>query len=216
MAFDVIETLMSLDPIRERLSEHGYSSGLFDLWFARAVRDGMALGAAGGYRSFQEVSVNALRDVTNHTVDDATIEHVLRGWDKLPAYPDVAPALRHLTASGIRVVGLTTGRAETITTFFAHNDLSRYFETVISCETIGTWKPEPSVYRYAADQLRLAPEHVALLAAHAWDCHGANRAGLATGWVSRLEGRYSATFDPPDATGDDLEELVQHLLHRRT
>lgn len=215
VAFDVIETLMSLDPIHDRLSERGYSSGLFDLWFARAVRDGMALGAAGGYRSFQEVSVNALRDVTDHTVDDATIEHVLHGWDELPAYPDVEPAVQHLTASGIRIVGLTTGSAETIKTFLAHNDLGRYFETVISCETIGTWKPEAGVYRYAADRLHLAPEQVALLAAHAWDCHGAKRAGLTTGWVSRLEGRYSATFDPPDATGDDLEELVQHLLQRQ-
>ena len=211
VAFDVIETLMSLDPVRARLSECGYSSGMYDLWFARAVRDGMALGAAGGYQTFREVSANALRDVTDHSVDEATIEHVLRGWDELPAYPDVAPALKHLTARGIRVAGLTTGSAETISGFLAHNDLSRFFEAVISCEDIGTWKPAASAYRYAADRLHLPPENVALVAAHAWDCHGAKRAGLTTGWVSRLEGRYSATFDAPDVAGDDLEELVRRL-----
>lgn len=216
VAFDVIETLMSLEPVRARLSECGYSSGLFDLWFARAVRDGMALGAAGGYRTFQEVSANALRDVTDHTVDDATVEHVLHGWGECSAYPDVAPALQQLTAAGVRVVGLTTGSAETIDAFVANNDLSRHVEAVVSCQSFGTWKPDARVYRHTAERLRLPPEQVALVAAHAWDCHGAKRAGLATGWVSRLEGHYSATFDPPDVTGDDLESVVRRLLQQES
>lgn len=214
VAFDIVETVMSLAPAPARLSERGYPAELFELWFARAVRDGMALGAAGGYRTFHDVSASALRDATGHTVDDATIEHVLGGWDRFPAHPDVEPALRVLTAAGIRVVGLTTGSADTINGFLAHNGLSGYFDAVLSCEDVGAWKPAPAVYHYAADWLGLPPEDVALVAAHAWDCHGAGRAGLRTGWVSRLEGHYSANFDPADATGDNLTDVVEQLLRQ--
>lgn len=212
VAFDVVETLMSLEPIPARLAERGHSEELFDLWFARAVRDGMALGAAGGYRSFREVSAQALRDVTGGAVDDETIAHVLDGWDALPAHADVAPALQQLTGAGVRVVGLTTGSADTIRGFLDRNGLSGHFEAVLSCEDVGIWKPAPGAYRYAVDWLGARADDVALVAAHAWDCHGAGRAGMRTGWVSRLEGRYNAAFDPADVQEDDLEAVVRGLL----
>jgi 2-haloacid dehalogenase len=214
VAFDVAETLMSIEPIRSRLVERGYAAELYDLWLTRAVRDGLALAAAGGYVPFGDISENALRDVTDHSVDDATLEYVLRGWEELPAHSDVAPALEFLTASGVRVVALTTGSADSIDRFLAHNNLSQHFEAVISCEEIGAWKPAASAYNYAAYRLQLPPENVALVAAHAWDCHGAKRAGLKTGWVGRLEGHYGATFDAPDVAADNLEEVVRGLLSR--
>jgi len=50
------------------------------------------------------------------------------------------------------------------------------------------------------------------VAAHDWDCHGAKRAGLTTGFVSRKSGGYGAPFAPPDVAGDDLTEVVAGLL----
>jgi hypothetical protein len=44
------------------------------------------------------------------------------------------------------------------------------------------------------------------------DCHGAGRAGLVTGWVSRLERRYADIFATPDVQGDDLVEVVNGRL----
>jgi 2-haloacid dehalogenase len=50
------------------------------------------------------------------------------------------------------------------------------------------------------------------VAVHAWDCHGAKRAGLTTGWASRLEGGYGGLFAPADVTGADLAEVADGLL----
>jgi 2-haloacid dehalogenase len=50
------------------------------------------------------------------------------------------------------------------------------------------------------------------VAVHAWDCHGAKRAGLTTGWASRLEGRYGSLFASADVTGADLTEVAGGLL----
>lgn len=212
VAFDVVETLMSLEEVPGRLAECGYPASLFGPWFTRAVRDGMALAAAGGYRTFDEICAAALRDITGEDVGQATIDHVLGGWDRFPAHDDVTPALEELRAAGVRVIGLTTGSAEVISGFFARSGLSDHVEAVLSCADVGAWKPAPAAYRYATTWLELAPEQVALVAAHAWDCHGAKRAGLRTGWVSRLEGRYNPTFDPADATADDLPDLIRKLL----
>ncbi|TWG07890.1 haloacid dehalogenase type II [Saccharopolyspora dendranthemae] len=211
VAFDVVETLMSLEEVPGRLAEGGHPAELFGAWFDRAVRDGMALAAAGGYRSFDEICAAALRDITGQD-GQATVDYVLGGWDRFPAHDDVLPALEQLREAGVRVIGLTTGSAETIRGFFGHNGLSEHVEAVLSCADVGIWKPAPGAYHYAAEWLGLQPHRVALVAAHAWDCHGATRAGLRTGWVSRLEGRYNPTFDPADSVGDDLPSTIRGLL----
>lgn len=72
--------------------------------------------------------------------------------------------------------------------------------------------PPAKVYWHAAEALTLPTERIALVAVHAWDCHGAKRAGLSTGWCSRLERRYGEPFVTPDVVGADLVEVVDGLL----
>jgi 2-haloacid dehalogenase len=56
------------------------------------------------------------------------------------------------------------------------------------------------------------PRRLAHVAVHGWDVHGAQRAGLVTGWASRLESTLPAVFDPPDVAGADLVEVADRLL----
>jgi 2-haloacid dehalogenase len=107
---------------------------------------------------------------------------------------------------------LTNGSAEATAAFVARTGLERYVERVISVAEAGSWKPPARVYHHAAEVLGLPPGQVALVAVHAWDCHGAKRAGLTTGWASRLEGRYGSLFAPADVTGTDLAEVADGLL----
>jgi 2-haloacid dehalogenase len=107
---------------------------------------------------------------------------------------------------------LTNGSAGTTAAFLARARLERYIERVISAAEAGSWKPPARVNHHAAAVLGLPPEQVALVAVHAWDCHGAKRAGLTTGWASRLEGRYGKLFAPADVSGADLTEVAHRLL----
>jgi len=61
VAFDVIETLMSLEPLRERLTEIGQPPHLLEAWYTRTLRDGMALSATGDFAAFTDVAEAALR-----------------------------------------------------------------------------------------------------------------------------------------------------------
>lgn len=212
VAFDVVETMMSLEPLRDRLAQLGQPTYLLETWFARLLRDGIALSATGDYRGFPDVAAEALRAVAGYELDGDQAAWFLAGFDELPAHPDAEPALRRLNGAGMQVACLTNGAAESTRRFLDRTGLAPFVQQVISCEEVRSWKPPAVVYRHAVDRLGTPPERVALVAVHAWDCHGAKRAGLSAGWCSRLERRYGELFAAPDVVGADLVEVADALL----
>jgi 2-haloacid dehalogenase len=212
VAFDVIETLMSLEPLRERLTAAGQPPHLLEAWYTRTLRDGMALSAAGDYVAFADAAEAALRGLTNYTISDEQVASVMAGWEDLPAFPDALPAVTQLTEAGVRVACLTNGSAYLVSSFVNRTGLGAGVDRVISVEEVYRWKPAGVVYRYASSVMGVAEDQMALVAAHDWDCHGAKRAGLTTGWVSRKSGGFGAPFAAPDVTGEDLTEVAARLL----
>jgi 2-haloacid dehalogenase len=212
VAFDVIETLMSLEPLRAQLTEIGQPPALLEAWYTRTLRDGMALSATGDYVPFSDVAEAALRALTHYTVGDEQVAAVMAGWDELPAFPDALPAMRRLTEAGVRVAWLTNGSASLGSAFADRSGLGALVERVISAGEVYRWKPAGVVYLYAVSVMGVPADRMALVAAHDWDCHGAKRAGLTTGWVSRKSGGFGAPFAPPDVVGEDLTEVAEKLL----
>ncbi|WP_019855572.1 haloacid dehalogenase type II [Actinopolyspora mortivallis] len=212
VAFDVLETLLTIEPLRARLSEIGQPPELLQAWFMRFQRDSMALALSGDFGAFRDVARQALRTDTGHTAGEQEIEYVLDGFAEMPAHPDAEPALRRLSEEGVGVGCLTVGNPEATANFLERAGLARHVDQVVTAEQAGLWKPAPAIYRATAYRLGVAPRDMALVAVHAWDCHGAKRAGCSAGWCSRLEGEYGDVFTPADATADDLVTLTERLL----
>jgi 2-haloacid dehalogenase len=210
VAFDVMETLASLEPLRARLTQTGQPPGLLEAWYTRTLRDGMALSATGDYTGFTEVADAALRGLTHYTISDDQVAYVMAGFDELPAFPDALPAVTRLAEAGLRVACLTNGSASFTSSFVERAGLR--VDRIISVGEVYRWKPAGVVYLYAAEVLGVSPDRLALVAAHDWDCHGAKRAGLTAGWVSRKAGGFGAPFAPPDVQGEDLTEVAAKLL----
>ncbi|MBQ0926967.1 haloacid dehalogenase type II [Saccharopolyspora endophytica] len=211
VAFDVVETLMSLEPLRPRFADAGLAPELLERWFDRLLRDGMALTLAGDYEPFPAVAAAALRTLARGDLDDDAVAHVLAGFHDLPAHPDVEPAMRALSDAGISMICLSNGTTETTTRFLERNELDHHIDQVISVADVHSWKPPVRVYEHALHQIGRAPHDVALVAVHAFDCHGANRAGLTTGWARRHEGHYSEVFTPADVVGRDLVDVAHQI-----
>lgn len=212
VAFDVLETLLNVEPLAERLKEVGQPTGLLQPWFMRFQRDAMALTLSGDAAEFYLVARQALRTDTGHTASEDEINYVLDGFRDLPAYPDAEPALRRLSEAGVRVGCLTVGNPDNTARFLANAGLARHVDHVVTADQAGTWKPAPAIYHMTASELGTAPENTALVAVHAWDCHGAKRAGCLAGWCERLEGRYGDVYTPADVHGHDLTEVADRLL----
>ena len=217
VAFDVMETLFPLDPLRGPWQALGLPAAAVELWFARFIRNALALDATGVYQPFGEVARSTLAVMlTEHSqpADGATLDSALAGLATLPAHSEVLPAFQLLHEASLRIVALTNGSAANTARLLERSGLTALVERVISIDEVRRWKPAREVYLHAASVVSVAPDEMALVAVHAWDVHGANKAGLTTGWVSRLEKQFQPLMTPPDISGATVNEVCRQLLNR--
>ena len=215
VAFDVIETLFSLESMRPRLVEAGLPATALEWWFARTLRDGFALAATGAFQPFVRVAELALAEVARSAgagTGPGRVREILAGLSSLEAHPDAEPALTRLADAGVPVLALTNGAPATTRTLLVNAGLDRLVGQVVSIEDAGHWKPRPEVYRHAADRAGVPPGALALVAVHAWDVHGAVRAGLVAGWAGWLEGTFPTVFDRPHVQAQTLVQVAEGLL----
>ncbi|HEV8457955.1 MAG TPA: HAD family hydrolase [Methylomirabilota bacterium] len=163
MAFDVVGTLFSLDPVADRMRAAGLPDRALDEWFGCFLRDGMALDAAGSYTPFRDVAAATL-EVTlagrGQSTAQATVAGILQGFAELPAHPDAEPALRRLTNAGVRVVTLSDGSAATTERLLKNSKLDGFVERILSIDDVQHWKPRREVYLYAAVAVGVAPVRI--------------------------------------------------------
>ena len=149
VVFDVVETLISLEPLRARFVEIGLPGAILEGWFDRMLRDGMALTLAGDYEPFPAVAAAALRVIGGGRLGDEQVAHVLDGFATLPAQSDAEPAMRALAEAGMSVVCLSNGARESTEAFLDRSGLDRLVDQVISVAEVRMWKPPRAVYDHA-------------------------------------------------------------------
>jgi 2-haloacid dehalogenase len=210
VAFDVNETLLDLSPVRAALVEAGQPEALFDTVFARTLLTGFAAATASTWCRFRDAFDAALAQVSDLAEDVRA--RIAGTFLELAPHPDVEPALRRLTAAGIRVVTLTHGSPGVAEAGLERGGIAPLVERALSSEVIRAWKPAREVYLWAAGACAVAPERMALVAAHGWDVHGAQRAGLTGAWFPRSERSYPAVYEAPHVRGVDLAGVADGLL----
>lgn len=214
VAFDVIETLFSLDAVKDRFEAVGLSSPALDLWFAAGLRDAFALAASEAYAPFRDVLASALDELSvsvGQPISEEQKEEILEAIRSMTPHADVEPALGLLGRAGIRVIALSNGSTAIATRLIESAGFEATFERVLSTDGVGHSKPHPDVYRHAADSVGIQPGEMMLIAAHPWDVHGAKAAGLLAGYVNR--GRpYPRFMHTPDFSEQSLDRLVELVL----
>jgi 2-haloacid dehalogenase len=210
VAFDVNETLLDLAPVRAALVEAGQPDTLLATVFARTLLTGMAALAVGSWCRFRDAFDAALTQVSD--LDAGQRATVLEGFGELAPHPDVEPALRRLVEGGIRVVTLTHGSPGVAEAGLERGGITPLVERSLSTEAIRAWKPAREAYLWAAGSCGVAPDRLALVAAHGWDVLGAQQAGLTGAWFPRSERTYPAVYEPPHVSAPDLPGVVDALL----
>ncbi len=215
VVFDVNETLSDLSPLADRFADLGLPGSMATQWFAALLRDGFALTAAGASERFSVVGESVLRTLLaperlDRDLDEA-VQHVMNGFTALPVHPDVPDGVRALRELGLRLITLTNGSTAVGDQLLTRAGLRDAFETLLSVEDAGAWKPDPASYAYAARICRVEAAEMLLVAVHPWDIDGASRAGLSTAWVSRSGTDFPAHFRHPTHTVRALPELAALL-----
>lgn len=212
VAFDVNETLLDLAPVRAALVEAGEPEFLLGTVFARTLLTGMAASLAGSWCRFRDAFDAALAQESDLPADARAA--VADAFGELAPHSDVEPALRRLVQAGVRVVTLTHGSPGVAEAGLARGGITPLVEQTLSSETIRAWKPSREVYLWAAGACGVAPDRMALVAAHGWDVQGAQRAGLTGAWFPRSERSFPAVYGAPHVQADSLAGAVDALLAR--
>ena len=145
--------------------------------------------------------------------DDDDKNELALAWHCLPAWPDAAQGHARLSRNFIMSM-LTILSVSLIV------DVSRLapfqWDSVISCEMLGLYKPKPEVYQLGAYFLAIPPERILMVAAHSFDLLAAAEQGYRTAFIRRpLEWGPGGPVAEPDpsinlvATGlDDLADQM--------
>jgi len=214
VAFDIIGTVFSMEPLRPALVALGLAPMSLELLYAATLRDTFALACTNAFAPFQSVMEGCLDEALAMQCTTTSPERkkaVLGMMRSLPAYEDARAAFQLLVGAGIRIVALSNGAAATTKGLLEGAGLHDLVEHVLSVDDVKLSKPRLEVYLYAAQAAGVTPGEMALVAAHPWDIHGAKAADLLAGYVAR--GRpFPSVLRGPDAAGETLLDIAQALV----
>ena len=112
-------------------------------------------------------------------------EDLLGLYRTLAPYPEVLETLTSIKQAGIRTAILSNGEPTMLDDAVQAANLMPLIDAIYSVEPVGIFKPHPSVYQIAADDLNLEPEQIAFQSANGWDIAGASSFGFTTVWINR-------------------------------
>lgn len=215
VAFDIIGTVFSLQPLRDRLMALGLPSLALEFVYTATLRDAFAMATTSTYAPFLAGLTSSLDEVLaihDIAATDAQKREVLEAMKILPARDDASAAFDHLRQAGIRIVALSNGAGASTEALLERANLRGAVERVLSVDDVGLSKPRPEVYHYAARELGVPPGDMMLVATHPWDIHGAKTAGLGGSFVER--GRpFPSQLRAPDVRGPELLDVARAVVN---
>jgi 2-haloacid dehalogenase len=127
-----------------------------------------------------------------------------KAWHRLRPWPDAVAGLTKLKRKFI-IAPLSNGNISLMT------DTAKYaglpWDCILGAELVRHYKPDPEVYRSAADFLALLPGEVMMVAAHLGDLRGAKAVGLRTAFVVRASEFGNSITRTPDLVPDDSVDI---------
>ena len=211
-----------IDPASGQQPAPRYDAVLFDLFTAlldsqplwREVAGSAAAAArwrqessrvaysTGPYRPFVETVAQAARLAGVAPTRAADLLHGM--GEQLGPWPEAPEVLRRLSER-VRI-GVVTNCSEELGQRTAARVGVR-FDTVVTAEAAGAYKPRPEPYRLALERLSVQPSRALFVAGSPSDITGARGAGMDVCWHNRLQLPLGER-EPPLAELDSLEPLL--------
>ena len=217
IVFDVNETLLDITTLEPLFARLFADSQMLREWFAQLVLYSQTMTLSGLYTPFGELGIGALQmtaAIHKVTLIDSDIDELKDRMSKMPAHPDVIPALTKLREAGFRLVTLTNSASGASPTPLEKADISHFFEHHFSVEQVGKFKPAPETYQMVAKELSVEMSNLCLVACHLWDTIGAQAAGCRGAFLTRPHNALlSAPNVPtPDFMASDLVTLAEQII----
>lgn len=216
LIFDINETLLDMEPLKQSINKNLENKHAFDIWFPTLLQYSLVETITENYKDFSEIAAATLKMIAHKLeiqLSEEDVKNTLSPITKLPVYPEVFKALETLKKNDFQLVALSNGKPEVLDTQLKYAKIHHFFDKVISIEEVKNYKPHRSTYHCAYSIMNVLPEDTMLIAAHAWDITGANRAGIQSAFIKRPgKSIYSLALNP-EITGSSLQEITEALLN---
>jgi 2-haloacid dehalogenase len=194
-------------------------TGLIDSWslwdsVAGSREDGRRWRAAylkntygeGSYRPYETLVGEAAVEVG---LSPELANRLAARYGELSPWPEVPELLGRLHSRF--PLGIVTNCSEALGRLAAaRTGIS--FDTIVTAERAGFYKPRPEPYRRALDELGVAPHECLFVAGSAYDLSGASAVGMSVYWHDRVGLAMPRGAPPPLARHDSLHPLEAMLL----
>jgi 2-haloacid dehalogenase len=136
--------------------------------------------------------------------DDALRQRLMDIYMRLDAYPEVKDVLTTLKAGGLKTAILSNGSPKMLAAAVENAGINEVLDDTFSVDSIGIYKPHPSVYQMAVDGLDVSPERIYFMSSNAWDAAAAANFGFRVVWVNRFG-------QPQERIPGDPEQVIKTL-----
>jgi 2-haloacid dehalogenase len=213
LVFDAYGTIFDVHSVT-RLAEQlfpGKGAALSAAWRTKQLEYTWLRSIMGSYEDFSRVTLSSLEwtfELLAIEPDDIARRALLDEYRKLAMFPEVPAALENLARTRPLAI-LSNGHPEMLNAVVDYNGLRERFRGgVLSVHPAKVFKPHPSVYRLAEDQLGVPRTLMGFVSSNGWDAAGAKAFGFRAFWVNRAGAPVERLGVRPDATVKDLGEVA--------
>ena len=213
--FDINETVLDLSSLKSKFVAVFGSEEALPLWFAKLLHTSTVCIVTNVISDFATLANITLSTIAAHYSINLTgtdRARLLNGFANLRPYSDIKPALTLLKEHGFRTVAFSNSSASLITQQIENATLTEYFDTVLSVEKTASFKPSPTVYQFASEELNVPVTALRLVATHDWDTHGALSAGLKAAYIARTQAPYNPLYLIPDINDNTMLKIAQKII----
>lgn len=163
----------------------------------------------GAYRPYETLVREAALESGLDASHAAALES---GWNDLQPWDDAVPLLRSLAPH--YKLGVVTNCSERLgRQAAAHMEVR--FDTIVTSERAGFYKPDPTPYRLALQDLGLPADRVLFVAGSGFDLFGTAEVGMTTLWHNRVGLALPEGAPAPAAQSRTLRPMVDDFLSDR-
>lgn len=213
--FDVNETLLDLSALDPHFERIFGNANVRQQWFGQFIQSAMVATITDAYVPFGTIGSSAL-DMTakklNVKLSEKDKQAIMQGLLTLPPHPEVEKSLATLKKAEFTIAALTNSTQKVVELQLCNAKLDQYFDRILSADSVKRLKPARQAYEMVARSFGVETRQIRLIAAHAWDIAGAQRAGCVTAFIARPGMVIDPLVDSPDIIGSDLTEVAAKII----
>jgi 2-haloacid dehalogenase len=189
--FDAYGTLFDVHSAAARMKDDlgEKAEAMSELWRQKQLQYTWLRSLMGRHADFWQITGDALDYAMNALdMEDAGLRaQLMELYLQLGAYPEVADVLTRLKDGGKKTAILSNGEPSMLIAAAKNAGIYKLLDGIYSVETVGIFKPHPSVYQIAVDSLKVTAHDISFQSSNGWDAHAAGAFGFRVAWVNRFQ-----------------------------